>query len=68
MKRASDIPGNYNTRSRSYSSKTERARQVAWQTRKDSFSNMGVRLPIWRNILSSKCTGFKKPKEKVIVV
>jgi hypothetical protein len=39
----------------------------AWQTRKDSFSNIEVRFPIWRNILSSKRTRFRESKEKVIV-
>jgi hypothetical protein len=32
----------------------------AWQTRKDSFSNIVVRFPIWRNILSSKPTRFRE--------
>jgi hypothetical protein len=39
----------------------------AWQTCKDSFSNIEVRFPIWRNILSSKRKRFRESKEKVIV-
>jgi hypothetical protein len=38
-----------------------------WQTSKDSFSNIAVRFPIWRNILSSKRKRFRESKEKVIV-
>jgi hypothetical protein len=43
---------------------TERAKQVAWQTRQDSFSNIVVHFPIWRNSLSAKMYALWKSLKK----